>query len=52
VRPRTVVDPRAGYRYVTELASSVVKLHGGLLLRAIVTTPAEPAERPDARSDD
>jgi hypothetical protein len=53
VRPRTVIDPRAGYRYVSTLASRLIKLQGGLVLRAIVTTPdttAEPAERTNMRS--
>ena len=35
---RTVVDPRATVRYVSELTSRIVKLQGGLFLRAIVTT--------------
>jgi len=53
VRPRTVIDPRAGYRYLSTLASRLIKLQGGLVLRAIVTTPdttAEPAERTNMRS--
>jgi hypothetical protein len=53
VRPRTVIDPRAGYRYLGTLASRLIKLQGGLVLRAIVTTPdttAEPAERTNMRS--
>jgi hypothetical protein len=41
---RTVLDPRAGARYVAELTSRLVKLQGGLLLRAIVTTDASVAE--------
>jgi hypothetical protein len=39
VTPRTVLDPRAGYRYWTTLASRLVKLPGGLLLRAMITMP-------------
>jgi hypothetical protein len=35
---RTVVDPRLTVRYVSELTSRIVKLQGGLFLRAIVTT--------------
>jgi hypothetical protein len=38
ISPRTVVDPRVGYRYVTTLASKLVKLQGGLFLRAITPT--------------
>jgi len=34
------VDPRIGARYLTTLASRLVKLQGGLLLRAVVTTDA------------
>jgi hypothetical protein len=47
---RTVVDPRETVRYVARLTSRVVKLQGGLFLRAIVTTdvpvhaPAAPPE--------
>jgi len=37
--PRTVLDPRAGFRYWSTLASRLVKLQGGLVLRALVTTP-------------
>jgi len=51
VRPRTVIDPRAGYRYLSTLASRLIKLQGGL--GAIVTTPdttVEPAERTNMRS--
>jgi hypothetical protein len=49
VTPRTFIDPRAGYRYLTALASSVVKLHGGLLLRAMITEP-DPTDAPADRS--
>ena len=46
--PRTLLSPRAGVRYVSTLASRVVKLKGGLLLRAILTTDlAVPARTPD-----
>jgi len=52
VTPRTVLDPRAGYRYWTTLASRLVKLPGGLLLRAMITMPDAdaPADRSNARS--
>lgn len=40
VTPRTVLDPRIGARYVATLASRLVKLQGGLVLRAIVTADA------------
>jgi hypothetical protein len=43
ISPRTVIDPRLGYRYVATVTSRVVKLQGGLVLRAIVTTPEAPA---------
>jgi hypothetical protein len=48
VTPRTVVDPRVGVRYLTTLASRLVKLQGGLLLRAIVDTDAAANNRPSA----
>ena len=38
VSPRTVLDPRVGVRYLATLASRLVKLQGGLVLRAIVDT--------------
>jgi len=50
---RTVLNPRVGARYLTALTSRLVKLQGGLLLRAIITTDAAvpgPAERPNVRS--
>jgi hypothetical protein len=53
VRPRTVIDPRAGYRYLSTLASRLLKLQGGLVLRAIITAPdttVEPAEHTNVRS--
>jgi hypothetical protein len=40
VSPRTMIDPRAGFRYLRTLTSQLVKLQGGLVLRAI--TPTEP----------
>jgi hypothetical protein len=40
VSPRTIFDPRAGYRYWMTLASRLVKLQGGLVLRAILTEDA------------
>ena len=46
---RTLLDPREGVRYVGAVSSRLVKLSGGLVLRAIVTTdtvvevPALPA---------
>jgi hypothetical protein len=52
VSPRTVLDPRAGYRYWTTLASRLMKLQGGLLLRAMITAPDTDAaaDRCNARS--
>jgi hypothetical protein len=52
VTPRTVLDPRAGYRYCATLVSRLVKLPGGLLLRAMITVPDTdaPADRSNARS--
>jgi hypothetical protein len=38
IRPRTVLDPREGVRYLARLTSRVMKLQGGLVLRAIVDT--------------
>ena len=40
VTPRTVYDPRVGVRYLGTLASRLIKLQGGLFLRAIVDTDA------------
>ena len=40
VTPRTVYDPRVGVRYLATLTSTLVKLQGGLFLRAIVDTDA------------
>jgi hypothetical protein len=40
VTPRTVYDPRVGVRYLGTLASRLIKLQGGLVLRAIVDTDA------------
>ena len=48
-----MIDPRTGYRYLSTLASRLIKLQGGLVLRAIVTTPdttVERAERTNMRS--
>jgi len=47
VTPRVIFDPRATYRYLATVSSSLVKLQGGLVMRAIVTAP----ERPNASSD-
>jgi len=50
---RTVLDPRVGARYLTALTSQLVKLQGGLLLRAIITTDdvaPGPEERSNVRS--
>ena len=38
VSARTVLDPRAAARYVANVTSRLIKLQGGLLLKAIVTT--------------
>ena len=40
VTPRTVFDPRVGVRYLATLTSRLIKLQGGLVLRAIVDTDA------------
>jgi hypothetical protein len=40
VSPRTVFDPRLGARYLATLTSRLIKLQGGLVLRAIVDTDA------------
>ena len=40
VTPRTVFDPRLGARYLATLTSRLIKLQGGLVLRAIVDTDA------------
>jgi hypothetical protein len=40
VTPRTVFDPRLGVRYLATLTSRLIKLQGGLVLRAIVDTDA------------
>jgi hypothetical protein len=52
VTPRTVLDPRAGYRYWATLASRLVKLQGGLVLRAMITVSDAdaPANRSNVRS--
>jgi hypothetical protein len=53
VTPRTVLDPRAGYRYWTTLASKMVKLPSGMALRAILSTAdvhEAPADRSNVRS--
>jgi len=44
VSVRTVLDPRVGARYVAEVTSRLVKLQGGLILRAIITTDAPVVE--------
>ena len=52
VTPRMVIDPRAGYRYLSTLGSTILKLQGGLVLRAILTTPdstVDQAERTNVR---
>ncbi len=43
--PRTILDPRVGLRYVANLTTAMIRLPGGLLLRAVVTepVPAQPA---------
>jgi hypothetical protein len=54
VKPRTVIDPRATYRYWRTLTSRLVKLQCGLAVRAVVTTdeddPASSADRSGVRS--
>ena len=40
VTPRTVYDPRVSVRYLAALTSTLIKLQGGLFLRAIVDTDA------------
>jgi hypothetical protein len=46
VTPRTVFDPRVGVRYVATLTSRLVKLQGGLFLRAIFDTDAAAHAQP------
>jgi hypothetical protein len=41
--PRTIINPKRGYRYLTALASAAVKLPGGLALRAITTVEENPS---------
>jgi len=36
--PRTVIDPWAGYGYLSTLTSRLLALHAGLVLRAILNT--------------
>src|SRR4051794_2846638 len=48
VSPRTVLDPRVGVRYLRTLTSRLIKLQGGLVLRAIVDTDAAANNQPDA----
>jgi hypothetical protein len=53
VTARTVLDARAEYQYLSTLASRLLKLQGGLILRAIVTTPdttVEPTDHTKVRS--
>ncbi len=40
VTPRSVFNPRLGARYLATLTSGLIKLQGGLILRAIVDTDA------------
>lgn len=49
VSPRTVIDPRVGFRYLTTLASKVVQLQGGLVLRVI--TPTDDTTEADTSTD-
>ncbi|MFP5369709.1 MAG: hypothetical protein ACLGI3_03045 [Actinomycetes bacterium] len=51
--PRTLLDPRVSVRYLATLTSRLVKLQGGLFLRAITDTEANGrpiAERSNVRS--
>jgi hypothetical protein len=48
VSPRTVFDPRLGVRYLATLTSRLIKLQGGLFLRAIVDTDAAANDQPGA----
>ena len=41
-----MLDPRVGARYLATLASRLVKLQGGLFLRAIVDTDAAANDKP------
>jgi hypothetical protein len=43
-----VYDPRVGVRYLGTLASRLIKLQGGLVLRAIVDTDAAANKQPGA----
>jgi hypothetical protein len=38
VSARTMLDPMAAARYLANVTSRLIKLQGGLLLKAIVTT--------------
>src|SRR3954468_9985219 len=42
------LDPRLGVRYLATLTSRLIKLQGGLVLRAIVDTDAAANNQPDA----
>src|SRR5436305_1888776 len=48
VSPRTVFDPRVGARYLATLTSRLIKLQGGLVLRAIVDTDGAANNQTDA----
>jgi hypothetical protein len=48
VTPRSLFDPRVGARYLATLTSRLVKLQGGLFLRAIVDTDAAANAQPSA----
>jgi hypothetical protein len=48
VTPRTVLDPREGFRYFATLTSRLVQLQGGLFLRAVVDTDAAADRQRDA----
>jgi hypothetical protein len=47
---RTVIDPRAGYRYLVTLTSRLVKLQAGVVLR-VVLTAAEESDTSSHRSN-
>jgi hypothetical protein len=47
LNPRVLVDPRQGIRYAATLATRLMQLQAGLLLRAVlVATPTEDAPQP------
>jgi len=50
ISPQTFLDPRAGVRYVANVASRLIKLQGGLFLWAALTRDEEPTDEPQMAS--